>query len=1019
MADQTATTRETPASAEKSPVARGRDDQPMFWAPSLDFLRYAGWSIVVAAAGTLLTILLTIPEQPWRAAGPGVLMLVAVSALRLMSTGRVRASLAVLVWGTWLTVVGISTFFGGLRGLLVIVYPLLILTGGWLLGTATAVLLGLLTVAAIFGFLIADWWGLLPHPPTPILMYAVVQVAGIVVALLLITHLIRSYRSRIDEVDRLSVDLAQRTADLQAREADLNRAQAVAHVGSGVLDLATGKIQLSAESCRIFGLPEGTTGSMDAFVALVHPEDRGALQQASEAALQGEPFDKELRIVIGNTIRWIAQRAEVEFDQGGRAVRSLGTTQDITERKELEATLREQREFFRLISESIGEHIAVLDLEGRRVYNSPSYRQFFGDTRDLRGTDSFGDVHPDDRERVQRVFRETAETGVGQDIEYRLVRQDGSVRYMSSAGKVIKDKQGQAVRIVVVSHDISDRKQAEQWERIAATTFESQQGMFITDAKGVILRVNQAFTEITGYSAEECVGRTPKLLSSGRHDAAFYQAMHESLARTGTWQGEIWNRRKNDEVFPEWLTISAVRDSEGCVTHYVSTLMDITLRKAAQEEIRHLAFYDPLTGLPNRRLLHDRLRVAMAASARRDRQGALLFIDLDNFKTLNDTLGHAMGDLLLQQVAKRLSGCVRDRDTVARLGGDEFVVMLEDLGTQSQEAAKQSRIVGEKILGVLNRPYDLAGSEYHNTPSVGITLFGGQQEDIEELMKRADLAMYEAKATGRNTFRFFDPQMQAVVTARVALERDLREALQKQEFFLCYQPQVDSAGRIVGAEALLRWQHRQRGFVSPAEFIPLAEETGLILPLGLWVLETASAQAAVWAAEAGREDFTVSVNVSARQLLQPNFVEQVLGVLGNTGTNPHNLKLELTESMLLDKNQEIIAKMTALKERGVGFSLDDFGTGYSSLSYLKRLPLDQLKIDQSFVRDLLTDPNDEAIARTIVALASSLGLSVIAEGVESVEQRDVLAAQGCHTYQGYLFSRPLPLADFNLFLQRH
>jgi diguanylate cyclase (GGDEF)-like protein/PAS domain S-box-containing protein len=599
-----------------------------------------------------------------------------------------------------------------------------------------------------------------------------------VVALLLITHLIRSYRSRIDEVDRLSVDLAQRTADLQAREADLNRAQAVAHVGSGVLDLATGKIQLSAESCRIFGLPEGTTGSMDAFMALVHPEDRGALQQASEAALKGEPFDKELRIVIGNTIRWIAQRAEVEFDKGGRPCAQRRYHPGHHREKGTGSHLREQREFFRLISESIGEHIAVLDLEGRRVYNSPSYRQFFGDTRDLRGTDSFGDVHPDDRERVQRVFRETAETGVGQDIEYRLVRQDGSVRYMSSAGKVIKDKQGQAVRIVVVSHDISDRKQAEQWERIAATTFESQQGMFITDAKGVILRVNQAFTEITGYSAEECVGRTPKLLSSGRHDAAFYQAMHESLARTGTWQGEIWNRRKNDEVFPEWLTISAVRDSEGCVTHYVSTLMDITLRKAAQEEIRHLAFYDPLTGLPNRRLLHDRLRVAMAASARRDRQGALLFIDLDNFKTLNDTLGHAMGDLLLQQVAKRLSGCVRDRDTVARLGGDEFVVMLEDLGTQSQEAAKQSRIVGEKILGVLNRPYDLAGSEYHNTPSVGITLFGGQQEDIEELMKRADLAMYEAKATGRNTFRFFDPQMQAVVTARVALERDLREALQ-------------------------------------------------------------------------------------------------------------------------------------------------------------------------------------------------------------------------------------------------
>ncbi|HCZ16060.1 MAG TPA: bifunctional diguanylate cyclase/phosphodiesterase, partial [Candidatus Accumulibacter sp.] len=601
---------------------------------------------------------------------------------------------------------------------------------------------------------------------------------------------------------------------------------------------------------------------------------------------------------------------------------------DLTARREMEADLREQKEFFRLISESIGEHIAVLDLQGRRVYNSPSYRQFFGDTRQLAGTDSFGDVHPEDRERVQRVFQETVQTGTGQEIEYRLVRHDGSVRHMASAGKVIRDKAGQVVRIVVVSHDITDRKQAEQWERIAATAFESQQGMFITDAAGVILRVNQAFTEITGYSAEECVGQTPKLLSSGRHNAAFYAAMRQSLERSGSWQGEIWNRRKNAEIFPEWLTISAVIDNEGRVTHYVSTLTDISLRKAAQEEIQQLAFYDALTRLPNRRLLHERLQAAMAASARSGRQGALLFIDLDNFKTLNDTLGHDMGDHLLQQVAKRLLTCVRDRDTVARLGGDEFVVMLASLGARAQEAATQSRIVGEKILAALNRPYDLAGSEYHNTPSIGITLFGGQHDAIDELMKRADLAMYDAKATGRNTLRFFDPQMQAVVTARAALERDLREALQKQEFFLCYQPQVDQAGRIVGAEALLRWRHQQRGLVTPAEFIPLAEETGLILPLGLWVLETACAQSAVWAAQAGRagrENFTVSVNVSARQLCQPNFVEQVLGVLASTAVNPHNLKLELTESMLLDNVQEIIAKMTALKERGVGFSLDDFG----------------------------------------------------------------------------------------------
>jgi predicted signal transduction protein with EAL and GGDEF domain len=378
-----------------------------------------------------------------------------------------------------------------------------------------------------------------------------------------------------------------------------------------------------------------------------------------------------------------------------------------------------------------------------------------------------------------------------------------------------------------------------------------------------------------------------------------------------------------------------------------------------------------------------------------------------------------MGDRLLQEVVRRLLASVRERDTVARLGGDEFVVMLENLGERAGDAGTQCRSIGEKILATLNLPYDLAGYEYHNTPSIGVALFGGARVGTDELMKRADLAMYEAKASGRNTLRFFDPKMQAVVTARVALEKDLREALQQQSFFLCYQAQVDDRGRVIGAEALVRWQHAQRGMISPNQFIPLAEETGLILPLGLWVLETACAQAAIWAAQPGREEFTVSVNVSARQFRQPNFVDLVLAVLADSGASPRNLKLELTESLLLDNMQDAIGKMSALKKRGVGFSLDDFGTGYSSLSYLKRLPFDQLKIDQSFVRDLLTDANDKVIADTIIALAHSLGLAVIAEGVESVDQRAALAARGCNAYQGYLFSRPLPLADFNHYLQLH
>ncbi|MDD5177266.1 MAG: EAL domain-containing protein [Sterolibacterium sp.] len=596
-------------------------------------------------------------------------------------------------------------------------------------------------------------------------------------------------------------------------------------------------------------------------------------------------------------------------------------------------------------------------------------------------------------------------------------RKDGTPFWEKASISPIFDKQGKLIHFVAVKEDITERRRAEAELRIAAIAFESQEGMAVTDTRQVILRVNHAFTEITGYSAAEAVGQTPKLLSSGRHDRTFYADMWEGIRRTGSWQGEIWNRRKNGEVYPEWLTITAVKADDGAVSHYVSTLTDITLRKAAADEIELLAFYDPLTKLPNRRLLLDRLQQALAASARSKRQGALLFIDLDNFKLINDTLGHDQGDLLLQQVAQRLASCVREEDTVARLGGDEFVVMLLDLNENLEEAGSQTEVVGQKILQNLNYPYALKDQEYHCTPSIGITLFRSPHKTVDELLKRADLAMYQAKAAGRNTLRFFDPEMQASVTARTALESDLRLALRERQFELYYQAQMIGLGQLTGAEALLRWRHPLRGLVSPLEFIPLAEETGLILPLGQWVLETACAQLADWALRPGTNHLTVAVNVSARQFRQADFVDQVVEVIERSGADPQRLKLELTESLLLDDVEDIIAKMTALKARGVGFSLDDFGTGYSSLSYLKRLPLDQLKIDQSFVRDVFTDPNDAAIARTIVALAQGMGLSVIAEGVETEEQRDFLAGQGCHACQGYLFSRPLPLAAFEKFLK--
>jgi len=456
----------------------------------------------------------------------------------------------------------------------------------------------------------------------------------------------------------------------------------------------------------------------------------------------------------------------------------------------------------------------------------------------------------------------------------------------------------------------------------------------------------------------------------------------------------------------------------GVVTHYVETHIDITDRKSAEKEIHLLAFYDPLTQLSNRRLLMDRLHHALASSARIGRTGALLFIDLDNFKTLNDTLGHDIGDLLLQQVAQRLTSCVRDDDTVARLGGDEFVVMLENLSERPIEAAAQTEAIGEKILTSFRQPYQLDTKEYQGTTSIGATLFNGNSQTTDELMKQADIAMYQAKKAGRNTLRFFDQKMQDSITGRFSLEGELRKALGSQQFHLYYQIQVDSSNRPLGAEALIRWIHPLRGIVSPAQFIPMAEETGVILPIGLWVLETACAQLKAWEKAALTRDLVLAVNISAKQFHQAGFVAQVQAVVQHHAINPMRLKLELTEGMLLENIEDTITTMKALNEIGIQFSLDDFGTGYSSLQYLKRLPVDQLKIDQSFVRNIVTDSSDIAIVRTIIAMARSLDMAVIAEGVETEEQRQLLLKNDCTHYQGYLFSKPVPIDQFEALLKQ-
>ncbi len=574
------------------------------------------------------------------------------------------------------------------------------------------------------------------------------------------------------------------------------------------------------------------------------------------------------------------------------------------------------------------------------------------------------------------------------------------------------DSAGNRMALVVIGRDITERRAAEQELRIAAAVFEVQEGVVIVDVQDRILRVNRAFTLLTGFSHEEVIGQSPSILRSDRHDALFYQQMREKLQLDGVWQGEIWHRCKDGSTHPHWLTISAIKGGDGQVVSYIGTFSDITLYKEAEQEINKLAYFDQLTNLPNRRLLLDRLQQALVSSDRHRLYGAILFIDLDNFKTLNDTRGHDVGDQLLKEVGRRLEYCVRDEDTVARLGGDEFVVMLENLSAEASQAAIYAEIVGAKVKDVLNQPYHLDELEHHTSPSIGISLFLGNVETVEDLLKHADAAMYQAKQSGRNMICFFDPTMQTTLEARIRLEQELRQALPQQQLQLYFQPQVNVDRHLVGAEVLLRWKHPERGLVSPAEFIPVAEETGLIVQIGFWVMQMACTQLKKWENRPDLKHLRLAVNVSARQFRQADFVEQVERVLDLTGVNPGMLELELTESLVLDDVTDTIEKMQALKARGVSFSMDDFGTGHSSLAQLKRLPLNQVKIDQSFVRDIDMDANDAAIVQTIIAMTETLGLGVIAEGVETETQLEFLKRNGCPLFQGYLFGRPVPLETF-------
>lgn len=673
---------------------------------------------------------------------------------------------------------------------------------------------------------------------------------------------------------------------------------------------------------------------------------------------------------------------------------------------------RASSERFYLLASSAFEGIAITE-EGRIVDCNEQLLRMLGYARaELIGMRVEDAIPIADRGAVMANIQAARES----HFEHSMLRKDGGTILVEAHGQTNRSG-GRAVRITAL-HDITERKHSQQ----ALVAREEQWRTLVENSPNTIARydrsgrriyVNPAFARMVEGGAAALVGKTPAEFPGGLNSALYETKIQEVFATGEGTDFELnWKDTEGKDICSH-IRLAAEFDAPGNVVTVMGVGSDITELNAQRELIHQMAFYDQLTDLPNRRLLQDRLQQALATTGRTGQHGALLFIDLDDFKSLNDTLGHTTGDVLLQQVATRLKASLRADDSIARMGGDEFVVIVDGLSAQLIEAAQQTEAVSNKIFAALNRPYRLGFHEYHCTASMGATLFRGHDQAKAELIKQADIAMYQAKRSGRSNLRFFDPKMQDAINVQAALEGELRQALERRQFHLHYQVQVDRANRAFGAEALIRWIHPVRGMVSPAQFIPLAESTDLILPIGQWVLETACAQLKAWENDALARKLSLSVNVSAKQFHRKTFVDSVRDTVQRHAINPAQLTLELTESLLLEHIEDTITTMSALRNLGVRFSLDDFGTGYSSLQYLKRLPLNQLKIDQSFMRDIAVDGSDLAIVQTIIAMAQSLNLGVIAEGVETEEQRRLLLSKGCEQYQGYLFGRPVAVSQFD------
>lgn len=798
----------------------------------------------------------------------------------------------------------------------------------------------------------------------------------------------------------------------------LIQAQSQAHLGFWRQDLRTGETYWADEIYRIFAIPNCERASQATLRGIVHREDLPDLDRTMRNAVEtGDHYRVSYRIVRQDgDIRHIECHGRVEQDDAGQALRIAGTIQDVTELRMAEARFRESEAHIRLLLDSTAEAIFGVDLDNRCTFVNRACIDLLGYSRaeELLGQPIHDLIHhhyPDGRPYPQEdcLALPAQMDGKRMHVDDEVFwRKDGScfpAEYWSHP--IHRD--GVLAGSVVTFLDITQRRDSEESLRLAAKVFEStQEGVMITDASQRILSVNRAFSTITGYEEADILGQTPKLLSSGRHDAAFYRQLWDSIEETGSWQGEIWNRGKTGEIYPEWLTISTVQDKFGRVSNYVAVFADISQLKHSEAQLEHLAHHDPLTDLPNRVLFHTRLGHATQVARRAARRLALLFLDLDGFKNINDSLGHPAGDELLQALARRLAEHLRAVDTLARLGGDEFVILLEDVH-ESKEAA----IVAQNILSLLTQPFRLrSGHDVFISASIGISLFPDDANDTTQLLRNADAALYQAKAQGRNTYRFYTEALTRSANERLRMESNLRRALEQGDFVLHYQPQITlREGRLIGAEALVRWRAEDGELISPSQIIPVAEETGLIRPLGDWVLRTACAQFRAWIA-AGYRPLKLSVNLSSRQFEQRDLATDIARILVDTGFPAELLELEITESTIMAQGEQAMVTLDLLKRLGLSLSIDDFGTGYSSLAYLKRFSVDTLKIDQSFIRDIPRNANDKEIVATIIAMARNLRLQVLAEGVESEDQLDFLRMHGCDAFQGFLHSPPLPAEEF-------